>query len=242
MCIVPRVIRTWCRVAVPVLTVAILLALRVTGAIAEDAPKASDQNAPPAEAQPEAAKAAAPNGEAGAHEDEAHGPDGPMTAKPAEADLALWTLITFCVFLYVLSKMAWKPLTEGLDKREAKIFGALSDAETSRIKAQKLLEDHQHKLDRVQDQVREILAEARRDAETTKSSIIATAEREAETLRKRAIVDIERARDAALDELFDHMTHSVRKATHQVVGRSLTGDDHDRLIREVLQEFSARRS
>lgn len=165
-----------------------------------------------------------------------------MTAKKEEVDLALWTLITFIAFLAVLGKMAWKPLIEGLDKREAKVFGALSEAEAARGKAQKLLEEHQNKIDRVQDQVREILAEARRDAEITKSDIIATAQREADASRKRAIIEIERARDQALDELFDHMSKCVDQATQQVVGRSLTGADHDRLIRESLNEFAGRRN
>src|SRR5436309_7104191 len=45
-----------------------------------------------------------------------------------------------------------------------------------------------------QDEVREILAEARCDAEHTKNDIIATAQKEADATRQRAIADIERAR------------------------------------------------
>jgi len=197
-------------------------------------------------ADPPAEGAAAAAGEV--HPDPAH-PGGPHNEEhgkdrsPIEwkTDLALFTLVTFLAFLFVLKKLAWKPLIEGLDKREAKIFGALSEAEVSRQKAAKLLADHQAKLDKVQDQVREILAEARRDAETTKNDIIATAQREAETPRNRATIDIERARDAALDELFDHMEKAVGQASETVVGRSLTGADHDRLIRESLAEFTKRR-
>ncbi|MCY2962958.1 MAG: F0F1 ATP synthase subunit B [Planctomycetota bacterium] len=204
------------------------------GVRAEDAPKAGA--APAEDAAPVA------DHPADGHADAGHAADGPMTAKEEEIFLALWSLITFAVFLMVLKKFAWKPLIEGLDKREGKVFGALSEAEAARGKAQKLLEEHQNKIDRVQDQVREILAEARRDAETTKNDIIATAQREAEASRKRAIVEIERARDQALDELFDHMSKSVDLATQQVVGRSLSGADHDRLIRESLQEFASRRN
>ncbi|RPI89299.1 MAG: ATP synthase F0 subunit B [Planctomycetaceae bacterium] len=181
------------------------------------------------------------------HADDAHGgehgqPPGPMTATKQDADLALWTLITFGVFLVVLGKMAWKPLTEGLDKREAKIMGALSDAEAARVQSQKMLIEHQQKLDRVQDQVREILAEARRDADITKADIVATAQKESEAMRHRAVTDVERARDQALDELFEHMTRCVDQATQQVIGRSLSGEDHDRLIRESLQQFAHRKN
>lgn len=173
--------------------------------------------------------------------EEGHPAEGPITMHKPDVDLAIFTAITFGLFLFVLKKMAWKPLIEGLEKREGKIQAALSDAEHARLKAQKLLDDHQHKLDRVQDQVREILAEARRDAEVTKNDIITTAQREAESSKNRALVEIQRAKDAALDELFDQMSGTVAKATQQVVGRSLTGADHERLIREALQEFSSRK-
>lgn len=196
---------------------------------------------------PPAEKAAAEAHAAGDHAAGDHA-DGHAGAEHKErspiewkSDLALFTLITFLAFLFVLKKLAWRPMIEGLDKREAKIFGALSEAEVSRQKAAKLLEQHQQKLEKVQDQVREILAEARRDAEATKNDIIATAQKEAEATRKRAIVDIERARDAALDDLFDHMEKAVGQATQTVVGRSLTGADHDRLIRESLAEFTKQR-
>jgi F-type H+-transporting ATPase subunit b len=197
--------------------------------------RAEDPPAEKAAAEAHAAGDHAAGGHAGGEHKE------PTPFDEWKSDLPLFTLITFLAFLFVLKKIAWKPMIEGLDKREAKIFGALSEAEVSRQKAAKLLEQHQQKLDKVQDQVREILAEARRDAETTKNDIIATAQKEAEATRKRAIVDIERARDAALDDLFDHMEKAVGQATQTVVGRSLTGADHDRLIRESLAEFTKQR-
>jgi F-type H+-transporting ATPase subunit b len=197
--------------------------------------RAEDPPAEKAAAEAHAAGDHAAGGHAGGEHKE------PTPFDEWKSDLPLFTLITFLAFLFVLKKLAWKPMIEGLDKREAKIFGALSEAEVSRQKAAKLLEQHQQKLDKVQDQVREILAEARRDAETTKNDIIATAQKEAEATRKRAIVDIERARDAALDDLFDHMEKAVGQATQTVVGRSLTGADHDRLIRESLAEFTKQR-
>ena len=51
------------------------------------------------------------------------------------------------------------------------------------------------------------------------------------------MTDIERARDQALDELFSRMSETVAQATEYVVGRSLTGDDQDRLIEEALSQF-----
>jgi F-type H+-transporting ATPase subunit b len=166
---------------------------------------------------------------------------GPMTATKNDVDLAVWSLITFVVFLFVLKKFAWGPLIEGLDKRESSVLDNIAGAEAARIKAEKMLAEHAAKLEKVQDEVREIIAEARRDAEHTKNEILAVAQKEAEATRVRAVQDIERARDQALDDLFYHMGRCVSQAAETVIGRALTGADNERLIEEALNGFAQRK-
>lgn len=195
---------------------------------------------PPAEATPaaEAAQDKGGHGEGG----HGHEQEGPITAKDAEVDLAIWSLITFVIFVAVLGKFAWGPMIAGLEKRESGVLQNIADAESSRIKAEKMLAAHAEKLDKVQDEIRELLAEARRDAEHTKNDIVTAAQKEADATRQRAVQEIGRARDQALDDLFAHMARCVREATEQVVGRSLTGADHERLITEALNNVSSRKN
>jgi F-type H+-transporting ATPase subunit b len=163
----------------------------------------------------------------------------PMEAKEFVNDLALWTVVTFVLFLVVLKKVAWGPLIEGLDNRESKYRKLLADAKADRDKAVALLADYEQKLKTAQGQVDEIIAEARRDADRTKTDILATAQQEAEATRKRALDDIGRARDQAVAELFDHVRANVVSATEKVLSRSLTDADDQRLIDEALAEMSA---
>jgi F-type H+-transporting ATPase subunit b len=161
-----------------------------------------------------------------------------MDSTEMSVDLAIWSLITFVIFLAVLKKYAWGPLIEGLDKREQGVLDNIAAAEAARVKAERMLAEHAAKLEKVQDEVREIIAEARRDAEHTKNEIVAAAQKEAEATRVRAVNDIERARDQALDDLFYHMGRCVSAATEQVIGRALTGADNERLIEESLSGFT----
>ena len=165
---------------------------------------------------------------------DAHGQEGPITATKNDVDLAIWSLIVFAIFVVVLKKFAWGPITEGLDRRENNVLQDITEAENARIKAEKMLAAHAEKLDKVQDEVREILAEARREAEHIRAEMVATAQKESETLRQRAVRDIEQARDQALDDLFEHMSKTVADATEHVLGRAITGADQDRLIKESL--------
>ncbi|MSR58572.1 MAG: ATP synthase F0 subunit B [Planctomycetaceae bacterium] len=170
----------------------------------------------------------------------AHEQPGPMTATRRDVDLAIWSLITFIVFVFVLRKLAWGPMIEGLDKRESSVLQNIADAESARFNAEKMLAAHTEKLDKAQDEIRELIAEARRDADHTKADIVALAQKEAEATKQRAVQEIGRARDQALDDLFAFMSKSVEQATQQVVGRSLTGADHERLIAEALNNVTNR--
>jgi F-type H+-transporting ATPase subunit b len=174
-------------------------------------------------------------------------PRGPAAAEPDEphkgvpldfkGDLAMWSGITFVIFIILLGRFAWKPLIVGLDKREARIRDDISAAEAARVNAEQMLAQHAQTLAKVQDEVRAILAEGRRDAEHAKQEIISVAQKEAEAAKQRAVHEIGRARDAALKDLFDVMASQVAHATEHVLGRSLSGADQDRLIEEALAQF-----
>jgi F-type H+-transporting ATPase subunit b len=195
-------------------------------------------------AAPQFALAAEPHAAAeGDHGHGAHlGEDVSAAAlDPSEwkADLAIFTLIVFLILFAALYKTAWPKISTALDEREAGIRRAIADADKARDDAVAALKAHQAKLDSVQEEVKEILAEARRDAERTKNDIMTSATTEATATKNRAIAEIERAKDQALNDLFSRMADQVAAATSQVVGRSVTSDDQSRLIREALTQVSA---
>ena len=157
-------------------------------------------------------------------------------------DLALFSLVTFVVYCAVLRIGAWGPLRNGLNERERRIRQDIADAEANRIKSESLIAEREAKLLSVHEEVRELLAEARRDADHTKQDIIATAQSEADAMKKRAIAEIERSRDQALAELFDFVSTNVIGATERVIGRTLNDGDQDRLVKQALAEINVRRN
>ena len=155
-----------------------------------------------------------------------------------QTDLALWTLITFVCFLFVMKKFAWGPMIQGLDSREEGIRKAIRDAEEGRRKSQALLAEYDQKLKNAEQTVQEMVAEARRDAERTSQDLIAGARREVEAIRDRATDDIRQAKDTALVEVFTQINTQVVQATEHVLGRALQDDDQDRLVSQALAEIS----
>jgi len=178
-----------------------------------------------------------PNEHGGGHE-AAHGKKNPYDPLEWKGELALWSFVTFVIFVLVLRMFAWGPLANALDTREAKIHANIAHAEECRIKAERMLGDYQAKLAAAQDEVIKTLAEARRDAEHTRQEILAQTEKDVATLKDRAVLEIQQTKDSALNELFSHMAGTVASAAEKVLGRALTDVDQDRLVNEALVEFS----
>jgi F-type H+-transporting ATPase subunit b len=172
--------------------------------------------------------------------DEAHG-DGVPGLVP-EPDLVVWSLIVFGLFVFILGKFAWGPLRTALDQRETGIRKDLADAESNRLKSEALLREYEAKLAKAQEEVKEVLAEARRDAEYARQTLLADAQKEAEATRQRALADIDRARNVAMAELFDFVSKNVVDATEKVLQRGLKGEDEERLVGEALAELNLRRN
>lgn len=201
--------------------------------MAEEAPAKADA----AEASTsEAGADGHPEGHGGDHGGDHGHPSGvPLAWK---ADLALFSLITFVLFIVVLGKFAWGPMIQGLDKRELAIQKAIDDAEDGRRKAHAMLAEYEQKLKAAEQTVQSMVAEARRDAERTSQDLIANAQREVSLIRDRAKDDIRQATDTALAEVFTQINSQVVLATEHVLGRALDEADQDRLVSQALAEIS----
>ncbi len=219
--------RSWRSLSLVILALTGLVGFSVS-AFAADEKADHGSDAQHAAADGDHAADAASHGAAG-HGD--HQKGVPMDPKK---DLVVWSMVTFLVFLAILRVAAWKPLSSGLNARESQIQKNITDAETARVRAEQMLADHERKLAKVHDEVKGILDEARRDAETARQTLLADAARDAEATRKRAVEDIERAKNQALDELFDVMSDRVLTASEHVIGRSLNEGDQSRLVQEAL--------
>jgi F-type H+-transporting ATPase subunit b len=176
------------------------------------------------------------------HHDPTHAFAGSMQANPMEwrADGAIFSLIVFLLLLAVLGVFAWKPISEGLAKREAGIAKAIEDAKKASESAAASLKEYQSKLEAAQAQAQELVSQARKDAETAGQRIVADAQAEAARQRDRALADIETAKQAALSELATKSTDMAFSLARRVVGRELNTNDHSNLIQEALRQMPNR--
>jgi F-type H+-transporting ATPase subunit b len=153
-------------------------------------------------------------------------------------DLALWTLIVFLIVLAILSKFAWRPIVEGLQKREDEIAGQISEAQRKNDEAKQILADYEKKLADAAAEVRGLIEQGRRGAEKAGQELIDKAREEAGIEHQGAGQRIESATSAVLKELADKSATLAVDLAGKIVGAQLKAADHSRLINQAVTEFT----
>ena len=153
-------------------------------------------------------------------------------------DTALWSIVVFLGLFAILYFKAWGPILEGLKKREDSIRSSLEDAKQTRVAMEKLRADFQKDLADAHQQIPKLMEEARRDAEVMAGEMRAKAAAEIQTERERLRREVELAKDQAIKELWEQAAQLATIISAKAIGRSLSAEDHSRLLDESVQEMN----
>ena len=150
--------------------------------------------------------------------------------------LMIWTLLAFGVTLYLLNKFAFPRIAEALDRRRLAIEESIDHAERTKREADELLEEYRARLREAREQAEDIVTRARRASESLQEESKADAKRYREELMQSTRRDIEQETRRSLDQIRREVANLTVIATEKVTRKSLTPDDHRRLIEEALEE------
>ena len=147
-----------------------------------------------------------------------------------------WSVITFAITLFILTKFGWKPLMESIDAREKKIRDDLEQAEKARAEAEELMKSNKEQLAKAAEEARQLMAETREAGERAKQNLMTEAKEQAEGLKAQAERDIAAARDKAMADIKTHVVEVAMGVSRQVVGGSVDEAEHNRLVEELLKK------
>jgi F-type H+-transporting ATPase subunit b len=150
--------------------------------------------------------------------------------------LMIWTLLVFGITMYVLSKVAFPRIQEALDKRANLIRDSIDEAEKTREEARKILEEYRARLKEAREQADEIIARARKTAETTTTEAVEAGRDKREELLAAARRDIEAETRRSLERIRKEVADLTVLTTEKVTRKSLDTEDQKRLIDEALAE------
>jgi F-type H+-transporting ATPase subunit b len=166
-------------------------------------------------------------------------PSGGPNPLAIDPDLAIWTAVVFLLLLLFLGKFAWPQIATAIDERERKIAADIAAAKALQEDAKRLRAEHEAKLAATAGEIREMLEEARRDAEHTKNIIVAEARKAAEGEKDRAVLEINRAKEGAIHDLAVHTANVAIDIAEGVTAKQLSTERNNELIREAMNKLAA---
>ncbi|MFH1682105.1 MAG: F0F1 ATP synthase subunit B [Candidatus Eisenbacteria bacterium] len=150
--------------------------------------------------------------------------------------LAIWTVVSFLFFFFLLRRLAWAPVLQALERREKRISDAIETAEKARAESERTLEEEREALKRAREEGRAIIAGATADAAARSEEILSESKRAAEKLLERARAEIESAETRAVDRVRREAVDVALGAAAKLLGREMDEADHRRLIEEFVAE------
>jgi F-type H+-transporting ATPase subunit b len=108
--------------------------------------------------------------------------------------LIIWQLIIFVALVFLLSKLAWKPIINSLKEREGSIQSALDTAERARAEMAQLKSDNEKLLKEAREERDRMLKEARDVANRMKDEAQTDAKKSADKIiaEARAAINVEK--------------------------------------------------
>jgi F-type H+-transporting ATPase subunit b len=152
--------------------------------------------------------------------------------------LIIWTVITFVILLFILKKVAWKPILNSLKEREKFISDSLEKAEIAQKEAEKLFEENKANLAKADEEAQKIITQGREYADKLKTQIIDESKIEAKKIVEAATSEIERKNKEAMASLKEQIVEIAVNAAEKIIRENLDKDKQKNIVDKYIQELS----
>jgi F-type H+-transporting ATPase subunit b len=164
----------------------------------------------------------------------------PVAANPlieVAPGLMIWTLICFGITFWVLRRFIFGPVQRAIDARRQRIREAIEEADRARAEARGLVEEHRRMIAGARGDAEQILAEARRIADSQRERLREELEADRQRRLEETTNQIEAETRRALEQIRAEVAELALAATGKVTGKVLDDDDHRRLIDEAIADL-----
>ena len=153
--------------------------------------------------------------------------------------LIFWTTLGFLIVLFLLKKMAWKPILETIKKREDTIESALKAAENAKLEWDELKSANEKLLKQTREERDVSLKEARdlKDAMVSEAKVKAT--QEADRILLNARESIKNEKLAAIAELKNQVATLSIEIAEKILKSELSAENkQNAVINNLVNEIN----
>jgi|JI102314A2RNA_FD_contig_121_167632_length_4764_multi_5_in_0_out_0_3 F-type H+-transporting ATPase subunit b len=146
--------------------------------------------------------------------------------------LILWQLIIFVALVFLLSKLAWKPIINSLKEREGSIQSALDTAERARAEMAQLKSDNEKLLKEAREERDKMLKEARDVANRLKDEAQNDAKKAADKIISEARAAINVEKEAAMRDVRAQVALFSLEVAEKLMKKNLASDKEQKNLVE----------
>jgi F-type H+-transporting ATPase subunit b len=152
--------------------------------------------------------------------------------------LIIWQLIVFVLLVFLLAKLAWKPIITSLKEREKSIQDALDTAEKARLEMSKLKSDNENLLKQAREEREKILRDARDASNRMKEEAQVEAKKSADRIVEDARAAIQAEKNTALKEVKSLVANLSLEVAGKILQRNLVDDKAQKsLTQEYIKDL-----
>lgn len=147
----------------------------------------------------------------------------------------IFVIINFLILVGLLGKFLYKPFLGILEKRKQTIKDAFDNAAAINRRADEKMANYSKRIANVEEEGREIIIEAKKEADIQAQRIIDEAHKKAEEIIEKAERTVELERERTMIEMRSEVASLAMMAAEQIVGRELQTVGQEAIVDEVLE-------
>lgn len=164
-----------------------------------------------------------------------------LELNPIKPDFGLffWTVVIFCIFWFLMSRMAFGPIKNALKKRENDIQTALDESKLAREEMANMKSENAKLLAEANAERSRILQEAKELKANIINEAKDKAKEEATKIVTNAKIEIDNQRKAAVTEIKNQAGIMAIEIAEQLVKKNLKGDaEQEGLVNTLVEKFN----
>lgn len=150
-------------------------------------------------------------------------------------------LFFFILLIALVSKYAWRPVMNMMQKREEHVANEIDAAERSRADAERASKEALEQLTQTKQDAQKIIEDAKVAGIKQEENIIASARKEADRIKVSAQEEIQNEKDKAIQALQEQVASLSVLIASKVIEKEISAQDQEKLIEEYIKEVGEER-
>lgn len=151
----------------------------------------------------------------------------------------IWSFVNFFVLLGLLIFFLRKPMKDYLTNRRHTIKESLDEAARLREEAKVRSEESAQRMDRVEQEMSEMLEKFRQDGEKEKARILESAKEQAKKIKEEGTFQIQQELKLAKQKLRKQAVETAVEIARNLIVENMSEEDRRRLAEEYIDNFQS---